>query len=376
MDFSETPAIAQTLHLSDDLIRTLIRTIAQIENSQRISRIATFLDALLFGDTSESVSDEDLPVPEPSMEEALRYLWLPVLLRHVPRVRKKLSEQGVDKRDTLLLFQDIERWTIDFQRRHNVGGLGEVAWLRLHFTNRLFQFGRLQYEPRKLEWPYRIYQHRSSGVPLAFLDNDAVFRTDGQFSESDRNSIFPPSFSASKVSKEYIRAYVCNNPEFFEGYPVHPIRGISDRTVTIHKKSWIEVSLPGSRIIAVHIPASGPLLPEEIETSLYLARCFFSQDEPTLFTCDSWLMDPTLRLYLSYTSNIIQFQNRFTIIPVPDASDRQHFERVFPKIPQIPEMLLSAQPENSLQHSLLTHIRNGGYWRRAAGIIPSIPLTP
>ena len=71
----------------------------------------------------------------------------------------------------------------------------------------------------------------------------------------------------------------------------------------------------GEPVIEVHIPADGPLTPEECEKSLALAREFFAKYYPDydyrFFTCHSWLLDPTLCQILGDTSNIIRFQSMF-----------------------------------------------------------------
>lgn len=77
----------------------------------------------------------------------------------------------------------------------------------------------------------------------------------------------------------------------------------------------------GDPIVAVHIPADGPLTPDECDRSFALARQFFETYYPeykySAFTCHSWLLDPELKTLLDENSNIIQLQNRF----VPIASE-------------------------------------------------------
>ncbi len=71
----------------------------------------------------------------------------------------------------------------------------------------------------------------------------------------------------------------------------------------------------GDDIIEVHIPASGPLDIEECKKSFVLAREFFKKYFPEInyeyFSCHSWLLDETLKGFLSESSNIIQFGNMF-----------------------------------------------------------------
>ncbi len=80
----------------------------------------------------------------------------------------------------------------------------------------------------------------------------------------------------------------------------------------------------GTPVLEVHIPSSGPLLFEECVRSVAMARRFFAAHFPEYpyrcFTCHSWLLDPTLKLFLKENSNILQFQKLFQVVQ-NDASD-------------------------------------------------------
>lgn len=74
----------------------------------------------------------------------------------------------------------------------------------------------------------------------------------------------------------------------------------------------------GEPILEIHIPARGPLTREECEESIALAKEFYAKYYPDYdykcFTCSSWLMDQTLKELLGADSNIIRFQDMFTVI--------------------------------------------------------------
>jgi len=74
----------------------------------------------------------------------------------------------------------------------------------------------------------------------------------------------------------------------------------------------------GEPILEIHIPARGPLTREECEKSIAMAKEFYAKYYPDYdykcFTCSSWLMDGTLKELLSDESNIIRFQDMFTVI--------------------------------------------------------------
>ncbi len=79
----------------------------------------------------------------------------------------------------------------------------------------------------------------------------------------------------------------------------------------------------GDNVIEIHIPAAGPLLKEECEKSLAMAKKFFEEFYPEYnykyFTCHSWLMDSALKNILKADSNILEFQDMFEIF-MPEES--------------------------------------------------------
>jgi len=75
--------------------------------------------------------------------------------------------------------------------------------------------------------------------------------------------------------------------------------------------------LGGDRVMEVHIPEEGPLLPDAVDESFRMADSFFAKYFPDFryefYTCHSWLLDPGLKELLKPSSNILQFQKRFEL---------------------------------------------------------------
>jgi hypothetical protein len=74
----------------------------------------------------------------------------------------------------------------------------------------------------------------------------------------------------------------------------------------------------GDTVLAIHIPAAGPLLLDECKKSVDMAREFFPKHFPNVdfkcFTCHSWLLDPTHAEIMKHGSNILAFQTMFDIV--------------------------------------------------------------
>lgn len=81
----------------------------------------------------------------------------------------------------------------------------------------------------------------------------------------------------------------------------------------------------GDKVLEVHIPEGEKLSPAKCDESFSLAKEFFAKHFPDFryeyFTCHSWLLDDTLKKYLSDSSNVIAFGNRFTKVASDDSYD-------------------------------------------------------
>jgi hypothetical protein len=132
----------------------------------------------------------------------------------------------------------------------------------------------------------------------------------------------------------------------------------------------------GSRVLAVHIPASGPLDDEACDASFTEARRFFAQYFSNCrfsgFICESWLLDRQLAEYLPADSNIMRFQRRFELVSAVNGHDNQIIERAFNfRYEHLdPTMLKRVSCTTSLQKIVVDHIRRGRTWKMGAGVIP------
>lgn len=82
-------------------------------------------------------------------------------------------------------------------------------------------------------------------------------------------------------------------------------------------------------ILEVHIPEGEKLSTDACLASFDEARVFFAKYYPdfafTCFTCHSWLLDETLRKYLSEGSNILAFGNLFTRLHADKSDALLHY---------------------------------------------------
>ena len=126
----------------------------------------------------------------------------------------------------------------------------------------------------------------------------------------------------------------------------------------------------GDNVIEVHIPSGESFEKSVCEESLDMAREFFAKYFPEYeykyFTCHSWLLDRTLKGMLKPDSNIINFQNMFTIIKEDESDDalRQVFSRDMTR-----QKLRQTAASTSLAQKIKDHALNGGKLYETYGII-------
>ena len=127
----------------------------------------------------------------------------------------------------------------------------------------------------------------------------------------------------------------------------------------------------GDPALGVHIPAIGPLTPEACDDSVARARAFFPKhfpDRPVrIGTCGSWLLDEQLAEYLTASSNIVQFQRRFTIVPEwSKPGDEDVIRFVFG---YTPESIDDLPQDTTLERAVVEHLRSGRHWHIRLGWI-------
>lgn len=126
----------------------------------------------------------------------------------------------------------------------------------------------------------------------------------------------------------------------------------------------------GENVVGIHIPSDADLSAAAVDASLEQAALFFQtyyqEFKYHKYTCNSWLLSPALRPFLSQDSNILAFQNRFEILR-ENREDREYIEWLF----QVPEDtgFENLPAKTRLQRSIKQFLLNGGTVGAAYGII-------
>lgn len=141
-------------------------------------------------------------------------------------------------------------------------------------------------------------------------------------------------------------------------------------SMRVFRLGQLEYEMRPNGTVAMHIPTGSDLSAEAVDQSLAHAKAFFAQFFPdyagAMFTCNSWLLSPTLGELLSEGSNILAFQKRFRLTHV-DPEAKEYISWLFQRLPEAEPAEL---PEHtSLQRNTKKFILNGGKIGSAAGYL-------
>jgi hypothetical protein len=207
---------------------------------------------------------------------------------------------------------DVRRWVDEHAARFGGEfGLSQVFWFARHLSCRILQLGSLQYEPKRFDYPYRIYRSPGSASILVVAEPGLRCDAAGYLEEQD------PAFV---TALEEDGATLC-------AHAVDATIGRISAVMSSYRLSDLELLCnQESEILNVHIPKGVAFSSEAVDASQKRAVEHFPSYD--IFVCTSWLLDPALGAVLEGGSNIIRFMERFSKFPVT-FSKPQLYERVF-----------------------------------------------
>lgn len=131
-------------------------------------------------------------------------------------------------------------------------------------------------------------------------------------------------FENTKGDHEILLSGKCFSAEIMEtdtayiGIRSNPYDTQKREEVTLAKSEWKPILKRDDPIVSVHIPAGGGLLPVLCEDAYAkmrdILKTYYPDYKYKIFSCEhSWLMEPHLADFLSESSNIMQFQKKYTL---------------------------------------------------------------
>lgn len=128
-----------------------------------------------------------------------------------------------------------------------------------------------------------------------------------------------------------------------------------------------DICKKGQMVLSCHIPASGPLLLDEVEESFKLAYDFFKFSGPMVIVCSSWLLYPRFYEEVFKTgSNLSKFYELFDIVESKERSITADAWRIFGTL----ETDLDKLPRNTtLQRNLCDFLKKGNSMGGGCGVL-------
>ncbi|GAA2080206.1 hypothetical protein GCM10009840_14480 [Pseudolysinimonas kribbensis] len=127
--------------------------------------------------------------------------------------------------------------------------------------------------------------------------------------------------------------------------------------------------------ISTHIPEVGPLTPESVDDAFRQAVAFFGRhfaDHPTtVLHCSSWLLDPQLAEVLAPESNMVRFQQRWTLEGEGHDADEDAVFFTFRRRNVTDRSTLPR--DTTLQRAIIDKLDGGGHWHSWNGTVDEAP---
>ena len=354
--------------MSDVSTRILAETASAISGSVHLRDVAVRCASLVF--------DSGLPVEEAIAEWPVKAdrTGLPpffdpaVLLAGFRRLTADHCRRGIPREVTQATLRDLDLWMDHHWAATGAWAVRETGWIARHFTSRVFQIGRLQFEPQVFDLPFAVFATRRGTAAAILAEGGRVFRADGQFADADAGVTGSADAQSTWTSR------FVEDEHGSRGSAVDAAGRVQPTPVALDGGAWDRAARRGDAVLAVHIPAAGrfngPMAREACADSFRRAIPFFAKHlprfQPRLLTCESWMLDPQLAPYLPPESNLVSFQQFFRPVPVPGASDRQALERVFGG----PVADWSKAPRDTpLRRIMAEQAERGIRWRMGAGVM-------
>ena len=255
------------------------------QNEEILTVMELMYQATFYTHKGEAVAQKiDLPDLLPAHREYAFNLIL--LLSYAPELEKEYQQNGWSDEMFRLSLRDFKIWSDHCVENFGVPGLNYAygyGWIYAQLRCQVIRFGRLQCNIRANFFSDNIvFRHKSSRKLQVLMNGKMDFNREGLYRIADEE----PAFS----SDEAVRT-----ENSITALPISPDGVVSPDPVTLDLNEWEEVLSPGDPIINLHIPADGPLLPEQCADAVQQMWDFFHQQtdfKVKAVCCESWLLDP------------------------------------------------------------------------------------
>ncbi len=356
----EAAAFAPAARFDSRDMEDLAETIAKIKNDPELLQLFDRVKRIIL---QPGAKGGDPCITDPQFGGSLQNesaFFAVILLAGITSMKALYKRNGWSEEMCGEALLDFKIWLDYTRKNYGVFGTAMIAypWIRAALDGQVVRLGRLQCNT-KAEFPneYRVYKRFGCEDYCVLLDKEWSFDGRGYYSFCEETT----AFSTKKI-EETRTAY--------RGWAANKNGLVTNDIVTLDKREWKPVLMPGDPIINLHIPEDGPmdmdLCRDSIKKMLDFHRNVLKVQPKAVF-CHSWLLDPAFRNILPEKSNVVRFQKMGYLAPCNSMAETHC--RVFgagtEKLP--PEEL----PVNtSMQKTLAEYLKNGNVFRDGVLIVP------
>ncbi len=244
--------------------------------------------------------------------DTAEYDFLPLFpfLPALPDLYEHLKAHNVPQDVICATLKQFEDCVYLYEDRFGRPGLNKRYFdhMQLYVDAKILNIGRLRFQRiDRLDSHILVLKNEEKGIKILFNGEDINSR--GMIKGT------PPAIE----NEDCFYAEVAETADFYKGCAATEKGMVSTTPEIFPKSEWKSVLKEGDTVLGVHIPATGALTEELCNESFDRAKQIFKDCYPEFnykaFHCHTWMFDPKLKEFLPEDSNIIKFQNRFTLFP-------------------------------------------------------------
>lgn len=293
-------------------------------------------------------------------EDARAYYLLLALsgVYHFGDVHTKLKIPASDLKGTLEEIRNSVRGSVE--RKKLIGVAPHFSgWWQGFFSGRLYRLGRLSFLQEKYVWPFHVFENQKTKAIKILAGEGLSFNSKNLRVLGSEKTAWTSHFSQKNMT--------------VKGSAIQPNGFAVNEMTELDLNEWTPIVRPNDDTLSVHIAAGEPMDVEACVQSFKRAKQFFARYFPEktfkLFTCDTWLLDPQLKSFLSEKSNIVQFQRRFFLIPSAVDAEFVPIRTIF-GAQALERGVDDIEASSSLQRGAKEFKQKGGVLRHGYGLIP------
>ena len=228
------------------------------------------------------------------------------------------------------------------------GRVSDFPWDMNFYTGSLFQIGRFNFIPFRLDDPLKVFRRGKETV--AFFTETRRIRRDGQL-DGVNGQKDPEAFEISYKEENGVAT----------GWPINPAGVVEKQPRSIELSEWEVVLEQGDILMGFHIPGGPGYDPAHLREDCLRCYAFFQKWFPEIdikgFGSESWLYDPHLAMVLGGQGNITKMQCQMYIYPI-ESGEGQTWRELFGEKKPLAEI----EKKSRLQKAAAEYMEKGGHF--------------